>query len=208
MMSDRAVVTMSDRRRGSVNFAGDDDTIPRTFLQARRRSSEKSRRNRISGHFGKSGDCTKPQQRRQGHHVRQRRISCRASHLAEELVGRFKKDRRPFPAICLTADSGTVTCIANDYGYESLFVRQIDAFAQSGDIAVGLTTSGKSENVNRALRAAHARGAVTIALTGDAGLQGAEADHVIAVPSSDSAIIQEVHLMIIHIFCQAVEDIA
>ena len=131
-----------------------------------------------------------------------------ASHLAEELVGRFKKDRRPFPAICLTADSGTVTCIANDYGYESLFVRQIDAFAQPGDVAVGMTTSGKSENVNRALRAAHARGAVTIALTGEAGLQGAEADHVIAVPSSDSAIIQEVHLMIIHLFCQAVEDIA
>ena len=131
-----------------------------------------------------------------------------ASHLAEELVGRFKKDRRPFPAICLTADSGTVTCIANDFGYESVFARQIDAFAQAGDVAVGLTTSGKSENVNRALKAAHARGAVTIALTGEAGLGGAEADHVIAVPSTDSAIIQEVHLMIIHIFCQAVEDIA
>lgn len=130
-----------------------------------------------------------------------------ASHLAEELVGRFKKDRRPFPAICLAADSGTVTCIANDFGYESLFVRQIDAFAQPGDVAVALTTSGKSENVNRALRAAQARGAVTIALTGEAGLRGAEADHVIAVPSPDSAIVQEIHLMIIHIFCLAVEDL-
>jgi len=131
-----------------------------------------------------------------------------ASHLAEELVGRFKKNRRPFPAICLTADSGTVTCIANDFGYDSVFVRQIDAFAQTGDVAVALTTSGKSENVNRALRAAHLRGAVTIAITGEAGLRGAEADHVIAVPSSDSAIIQEVHLMIIHLFCLAVEEIA
>ena|SRR5215208_8027587 len=131
-----------------------------------------------------------------------------ASHLAEELVGKFRKNRRPFPAICLTADSGTVTCIANDFGYESVFVRQVDAFAQPGDVAVALTTSGKSENVNRALRAAHLRGAVTIALTGTAGLSGAEADHVIAVPSSDSAIIQEVHLMIIHLFCEAVEDLA
>jgi len=130
-----------------------------------------------------------------------------ASHLAEELVGRFKKDRRPFPAICLTADSGTVTCIANDFGYESLFVRQIDAFAQSGDVAIALTTSGKSENVNRGLRAAHLRGAVTIALTGEAGLVGAEADHVIAVPSSDSAVVQEIHLVIIHLFCLAVEEI-
>ena len=130
-----------------------------------------------------------------------------ASHFSEELVGRFRKNRRPFPAICLTADSGTVTCIANDFGYESVFVRQVDAFAHSGDVAVALTTSGKSENVNRALRAAHARGAVTVALTGAGGLSGAEADHVIAVPSTDSAIIQEVHLMIIHLFCEAVEEI-
>ena len=100
-----------------------------------------------------------------------------------------------------------MTCIANDFGYESLFVRQIDAFAQPGDVAVALTTSGKSENVNRALRAAQARGTVTIALTGEAGLRGAEADHVIAVPSPDSAIVQEIHLMIIHIFCLAVEDL-
>jgi D-sedoheptulose 7-phosphate isomerase len=131
-----------------------------------------------------------------------------ASHFAEELVGRFRKNRRPFPAICLTADSGTVTCIANDFGYESVFARQVDAFAHSGDVAVALTTSGKSENVSRALRAGHARGAVTVALTGAGGLSGAEADHVIAVPSSDSAIIQEVHLMIIHLFCEAVEEIA
>ena len=131
-----------------------------------------------------------------------------ASHFAEELVGRFRKDRRPFPAICLTADSGTVTCIANDFGYESLFARQIDAFANSGDVAVEITTSGKSENVNREVRAAHDRGAITVALTGANGLSGAEADHVIAVPAADSAIVQEVHLMIIHLFCEAVEELA
>jgi len=131
-----------------------------------------------------------------------------ASHFAEELVGKFRANRRPFPALCLTADSGTVTCIANDFGYESVFARQVEAFAQAGDVAVALTTSGKSENVNRALRTAREKGAVTIALTGAAGLSGAEADHVIAVPSPDSAIVQEMHLMIIHLFCEAVEGLA
>jgi D-sedoheptulose 7-phosphate isomerase len=132
--------------------------------------------------------------------------SAEASHLAEELVGRFRKNRRPFPAISLSSDSGTVTCIANDFGYETLFERQIEAFAQSGDVAVALTTSGKSENVVRALRAARSRGVLTIALTGEAGLTGADADHVIAVPSADTAIIQEMHLLIIHCFCLAVEE--
>ena len=131
--------------------------------------------------------------------------SAEASHLAEELVGRFRKTRRPFPAISLSSDSGTVTCISNDFGYEALFERQIEAFVQPGDVAVALTTSGKSENVVRALRLARERGAVTIALTGAEGLTGAEADHVLAVPSSDSAYIQEVHLMLIHVWCEAVD---
>lgn len=129
-----------------------------------------------------------------------------ASHFAEELVGRFRKTRRPFPAISLSADSGTVTCISNDFGYESLFERQVEAFVQPGDVAVALTTSGRSENVVRALRAARQKGAVTIAMTGEAGLDGADADHVIAVPSSDSAFVQEVHLMLIHVLCSAVDE--
>ena len=132
--------------------------------------------------------------------------SAEASHLAEELMGRFRKKRRPFPAISLSSDSGTVTCISNDFGYESLFERQIEALAQPGDVAIALTTSGKSENVVRGLNAASARGAVTIALTGSAGLSGAEADHVLAVPSTDSALIQEIHLMLIHVWCQAVDE--
>ena len=94
----------------------------------------------------------------------------------------------------------------NDFGYETLFERQIEAFAQAGDVAVALTTSGKSENVLRALRAAKSRGALTIALTGEAGLTGADADHVIQVPSADTAIVQEVHLIVIHCFCLAVEE--
>lgn len=131
--------------------------------------------------------------------------SAEASHLAEELVGRFRKTRRPFPAISLSADSGTVTCISNDFGYEALFERQVEAFVQPGDVAVALTTSGKSENVVRALRTAKACGAVTIALTGEGGLTGADADHVLRVPSADSAYIQEVHLMLIHVWCEAVD---
>ena len=132
--------------------------------------------------------------------------STQASHLAEELVGRYKKTRRPFPAISLSSDAGTVTCISNDFGYETLFERQIEAFARPGDVAVGLTTSGKSENVTRALRVAKVRGATTIALTGEAGLIGVDADHVLAVPSADSEHIQEVHLMLLHLWCAAVDD--
>ena len=132
--------------------------------------------------------------------------SAEASHLAEELVGRYRKTRRPFPALCLTSDSATVTCIANDFGYEAVFDRQVEAFAQKGDVVVALTTSGKSENVLRALRTAKAQGAVTIALTGQAGLNGVDADHVVSVPSTDSAYIQEVHLMLIHVWCEAIDS--
>jgi|SRR5687768_8355665 len=132
--------------------------------------------------------------------------SAEASHLAEELMGRFRKTRQPFPAISLSSDSGTVTCISNDFGYDALFERQVEAFVQPGDVTVALTTSGKSENVNRALKAAKAKGAVTIALTGSGGLSGVEADHVLAVPSTDSALIQEVHLMLIHVWCEAIDQ--
>lgn len=134
--------------------------------------------------------------------------SAEASHLAEELVGRFRKTRRPFPALSLSSDAATMTCISNDFGYETLFERQVEAFAERGDVAVALTTSGKSENVVRALTQAKARGMITIALTGSAGLSGADADYVLAVPSTDSAIVQEVHLVLIHLFCMAVDDIA
>ena len=134
--------------------------------------------------------------------------SAEAGHFAEELVGRYKKDRRSFPAMSLSADSGTLTCISNDFGYETIFERQLEAFVKPGDVAVALTTSGKSENVIRGLKAARSKGAITIALTGASGLHGASADHVIAVPSNDSAIIQEIHLILIHLLCGAVEEIA
>jgi D-sedoheptulose 7-phosphate isomerase len=128
-----------------------------------------------------------------------------ASHLVEELIGRFKETRRPLPAISLVADSGVVTCIANDFGYGALFERQVEGLATMGDAAVGITTSGKSENVLRGLKAAKDKGAVTIALCGRNGLQNFEADHVIAVPSDNGAYIQEVHLMVLHVWCIAVD---
>jgi len=128
-----------------------------------------------------------------------------ASHLVEELIGRFKETRRPLPAVSLVADSGVVTCIANDFGYAALFERQLEALATKGDIAVGITTSGKSENVLRGFAAAKKKGAVTIALTGPNGLLGFGADHVIAVPSENGAYIQEVHLMLLHVWCIAVD---
>lgn len=121
--------------------------------------------------------------------------------MAGELTGRFSKSRLPLPAISLSADAGTVTCISNDFGYDSVFERQVEAFAQNGDIALALSTSGKSPNVIRAIKAAKAKDAVTIALTGEAGLSGADSDHLLAVPSSVTAHVQEVHLMLLHLWC-------
>ena len=132
--------------------------------------------------------------------------AAQASHMAAELVGRFRLTRRPFPAISLSGDGGLMTCIGNDFGYPALFERQMQAFAEPNDVAIGLSTSGKSENVIRALAVARARGAVTIALTGAAGLTGPDADHILAVPSDDTAHVQEVHLMLLHTWCIAIDD--
>lgn len=128
-----------------------------------------------------------------------------ASHLVEELVGRFKETRRALPAISLVGDPGVVTCIANDFGYGALFERQVEGLAQRGDAVVGITTSGRSENVLRGLKAAKDRGAITIALCGRQGLTDGGADHVVAVPSDEGAYIQEVHLMLLHVWCIAID---
>lgn len=128
-----------------------------------------------------------------------------ASHLVEELIGRFKDTRKPLPAVSLVADSGVMTCIANDFGYDALFERQVEGLTTMGDVVVGITTSGKSANVLRGLKAAKDKRAVTIALCGRSGLQNGAADHVIAVPSDNGAHIQEVHLMILHVWCIAVD---
>ncbi|HEX8150164.1 MAG TPA: SIS domain-containing protein [Pyrinomonadaceae bacterium] len=132
--------------------------------------------------------------------------AAQASHLVGELLGRFKMTRQPFPAVALASDAGTVTCITNDFSYEVLFERQVEALAQPGDIAFGFTTSGRSENVRRGLIKARERGAVTVAVTGAAGLVGGEADHVLAVPSDVTAHVQEVHLMLLHVWCIYVDE--
>ena len=132
--------------------------------------------------------------------------AAQASHLVGELLGRFKLTRRPFPAVALASDASTVTCITNDFSYEVLFERQVEALAQPGDIAFGFTTSGRSENVRRGLLKAGERGAVTVAVTGAAGLVGGEADHVLAVPSDVTAHVQEVHLMLLHVWCIYVDE--
>jgi D-sedoheptulose 7-phosphate isomerase len=128
-----------------------------------------------------------------------------ASHLAGELIGRYSRTRQPYPAIALVGDPGVLTCIANDFGYEALFERQVEGLARDGDVAIGFSTSGKSPNVLRGLAAARRLGAITIALTGAAGLASGEADHVLAVPSRITAHIQEVHLMILHLWCELLD---
>jgi D-sedoheptulose 7-phosphate isomerase len=128
-----------------------------------------------------------------------------AQHFSGELAGRYRAERAPLPAIALSTDSSIVTCIGNDYGFEQVFARQIQAMAQAGDIVIGITTSGRSKNVVLALNAAREIGAVTIAMTGEAGLQDAEADHVMAIPAKATARVQEEHLAIIHCWCDAID---
>jgi D-sedoheptulose 7-phosphate isomerase len=129
-----------------------------------------------------------------------------ASHFAAELMGRFSKaPRRPLPAIALSSDPGVITCIGNDFGYPALFERQIEALVQSGDVAFGFTTSGNSENVLRGLEMASRKGAVTVAMTGAAGLSGATAKHLLDVWSTSTSFVQEVHLMFVHVLCVCVD---
>jgi D-sedoheptulose 7-phosphate isomerase len=130
-----------------------------------------------------------------------------AQHLAGELVGRFRRDRAALSAIALTTDSSVVTAIGNDMGYDSVFRRQVEAHGRPGDVAIGITTSGRSPNVVQALQLARERGLVTMGLTGGGGgrLAGA-VDYLIDVPHADTARIQEVHVMVVHVLCQIVEE--
>lgn len=130
-----------------------------------------------------------------------------AQHLAAELVGRFQKERAAMPAIALTVDTSILTSIANDYSYRQVFVRQIEALGQPGDVALGISTSGVSPNVLAALQAARARGLKTIALTGrDGGSIGPAADIHVNVPDQNTARVQEVHRTIMHVMCEVIED--
>jgi D-sedoheptulose 7-phosphate isomerase len=129
-----------------------------------------------------------------------------AQHFVAELVGRFEKERRGLPALALTADSTVMTAIANDYGFDLAFVRQIEALGSPGDVGFGISTSGRSRNVEAALASAKARGMVTIALTGrDGGPMGADAAIHLNVAELSTARIQEVHRTILHAICALVE---
>jgi D-sedoheptulose 7-phosphate isomerase len=130
-----------------------------------------------------------------------------AQHFAGELLGRFRSARRPLSAMALTTDPSVVTCIANDFSYEDVFGRQVEALTAPGDVVIGITTSGGSENVVRGLRAARERGALAVAWTGaDAGRAGEAAEMVLAVPSATTARIQEVHTLAMHAICVAVDE--
>ena len=129
-----------------------------------------------------------------------------AQHFAAEIVGRFKLERAALPAIALSTDTSILTAIGNDYGFDVVFRRQIEALATAGDVVVGISTSGNSPNVMKALELAQERGCLTIGLLGkDGGSIKAFCDLALVVPSSDTPRIQEGHITIIHIICDLVE---
>jgi len=129
-----------------------------------------------------------------------------AQHLAGELAGRFCYDREPLPAIALTENISSLTAIANDYGYEHIFARQIRALARAGDSVVGLSTSGNSLNVLRAMEEARRCGARTIAFTGQGGKLATIAEYTLSIPSRDVARIQEMYMVAGHLICGLVEE--
>ncbi|BCS34669.1 phosphoheptose isomerase [Luteitalea sp. TBR-22] len=127
-------------------------------------------------------------------------------HFAAELTGRFRRERAAWPAMALTVDTSALTAVGNDYGFDRIFARQVEAFGRPGDVLLAISTSGRSPNVVAAARAGRARGLHVVALTGaNPGPLGAEADEVIAVPESDTARVQEVHLTVLHAVCDEVE---
>ncbi|HVL68393.1 MAG TPA: SIS domain-containing protein [Vicinamibacterales bacterium] len=129
-----------------------------------------------------------------------------AQHLAAELVGRFQRDRIAVAALALTTDTSILTAVGNDYGFDRIFARQVEALGQPGDVAIGISTSGASPNVVQGLQAARARGLTTVALTGrDGGDAGRVAGIHVNVPDASAARVQEVHRTLIHAICELVE---
>ena len=130
-----------------------------------------------------------------------------AQHIAAELVSRFTFERPALPALALTTDTSILTGIGNDYGYDSLFSRQVEASGRPGDVFIGISTSGNSTNIVRALEAARANGLITVGLTGaTGGKMGGLCDHCLKVPSNDTPRIQECHITVGHILCAHTEN--
>lgn len=129
-----------------------------------------------------------------------------AQHIAAELVGRYKLERPGLPAVAVTVNTSTLTAIANDYGYEHVFARQVQALGRPGDVAVGISTSGNASNVLRGIETAKAADLISVAMTGRSGgkLKGV-AQYCLRIPSDETARIQEAHILIGHILCDFVE---
>jgi D-sedoheptulose 7-phosphate isomerase len=130
-----------------------------------------------------------------------------AQHFAAELVGRYRRERPAWSAIALTVDSSVLTSLCNDYGFEQIFARQVQALARPGDILVAISTSGNSKNVLAAVEVASALGIRTVGLTGQSTSKlGELVDHHLPVPSTNTAFIQQAHIAVIHIICELVEE--
>ena len=130
-----------------------------------------------------------------------------AQHIAAEIVGRYKQDRPAYAAIALTTDTSALTAIANDYGFEQVFARQVEGLGQRGDVLLALSTSGRSPNILAALRTARERGLVTIGFTGSKGeALGAHCDRLLVAPSDDTPVVQQIHLTIAHAICGEIEQ--
>ena len=130
-----------------------------------------------------------------------------AAHIAAEFVGRYKRERRALPALALATDIAAITCIANDYGFDELFARQIHAHGQKGDIAIAISTSGNSPNVLKGVAAARERGLITVGWTGGSGGRlAALVQYPFVVPSPVTARIQESHITLGHVLCELAEE--
>lgn len=129
-----------------------------------------------------------------------------SQHLAAEFVGRFQKERKGLPAIALTVDTSILTSVANDYGYDTVFARQVQALGERGDVLIGISTSGNSQNVLLAIETAKAKGLACIGMTAEGGGKMAEVcDICLAVPSKVTARVQEMHILMGHILCELVD---
>jgi D-sedoheptulose 7-phosphate isomerase len=129
-----------------------------------------------------------------------------SQHLAAEIVGRFRRNRKGWPSIALTTDTSVLTAVANDFGYDTVFARQVEALAAPGDVLVGISTSGNSRSVLAAFEEARSQSVITVGFTGDGGgKMAALADYLFAVPSRDTARIQETHILAGHMLCDWIE---
>jgi len=130
-----------------------------------------------------------------------------AQHMAGELMGRIRDDRRPIAAIALTTDTSVITCIANDFGFDQVFTRQIEALIQPGDVLLAISTSGDSENILQGVKTARKKGALTLGLLGKGGGRVRDyLDKALIIPSDETPRIQEAHLVIEHIICELIDS--